>query len=112
MRLVIALAALGVSVSGCASYVWYKPEATPDLVQRDERECNDLASDVAWDYGFWYAPYWGPGFDWPAASPRWFGGPDPVWRMDAERRIADRCMERKGYRLEKQPRGESTAQRR
>ena len=98
MKQVFAIGLIAASVAGCASYTWYKPNAPADVVQRDERECRELAWKIASDYSFW-----GPGFDWPSASPRWYPAADPMWRLDAEQRVLDRCMETKGYRLVKQP---------
>jgi hypothetical protein len=102
MARIIVLAMLVLAVGGCASYTWYKADTPTDVARSDERECREQAWAVASEYNTWSGPFWGPGFDWPAASPGW-SGYDPSWRADAEQRAVDRCMEVKGYKLVKQP---------
>lgn len=103
-RIIVGIALLTAGLSGCASYAWYKPDATPEAMARDQSECSHEARMLAWESELWRGPYWADDFDRPSASRRWFPGPDPGWRMEAEQRIADRCMEVRGYRLVKQPR--------
>jgi hypothetical protein len=116
MRGILAVAALALATSGCATYRWYRADTPPDLAVQDDVECTQLARDAAQDialsafprfYGpvfyrpgrFW--PYWGWG---PWDDPYWGPAGDPLWRMDVERAIHDRCMRSRGYELQREPR--------
>jgi hypothetical protein len=109
MRGVIAGAALAVLTSGCATYSWYRADTPPELAAQDEAECHRLARDAARDIAFGAFPLYGPIRPWPHTG--WGGwgdqywGPagDPLWRMDVEQRIHDRCMRNRGYDLAREP---------
>ncbi|HET7341496.1 MAG TPA: hypothetical protein VFL90_08540, partial [Methylomirabilota bacterium] len=87
----VALASL--LLSGCASYAWYRPDATPEMLARDEAQCEGEARaierDVAWSRGplgwGWRGPY-----------------PLGATGLDVEQDALHRCMEYRGYRLEKE----------
>jgi hypothetical protein len=103
---IVALAV--VSVSGCANYTWQKSGATAETAERDTRECEREArliaagyTSVLWPNPAW--PWWPGPLGW--RSPLYPWAPDPAWRLDVQRQATERCMEAKGYRLLKQPRG-------
>jgi hypothetical protein len=110
MRRLIALAGLAMLTSGCATYSWYRPDTPPDLTARDQAECSDLARDSARDIAFSAFPrmYWAPRpwptLGWPGWNdPYWGPGGDPLWRLDVEQRIHERCMRSRGYDLQRDP---------
>ena len=109
MRRLIALAVLALLTSGCATYSWYRPDTPPDMAARDRAECYDLARDSVRDISFTAFPrFYGPLHPWPMLGwsawndPYWGPGGDPLWRMDAEQRILDRCMRSRGYDLQRE----------
>ena len=107
MRRLIAIAGLAVLTSGCATYSWYRPETPPDVTARDRAACSALARDSARDSTFSAFPrLYGPprprttpGFPW--SDPYWGPG-DPLWRMDVEQRVEERCMRERGYDLQRE----------
>ena len=107
MRGMLALGALALLTAGCATYAWSRPDTPPDLAVQDEAECAHLARDAAYDIAFGTFPpmYAGPWRPWHPGwrDPFWWGPNDPLWRMDVERRIMDRCMRYRGYELERVP---------
>ena len=115
MRRLIALAALALLTSGCATYSWYRPDTPPDLAAQDAAECSELARDAARDIAlsalprFYGDPFYGPLRPWPYpgwgawSDPYWGPAGDPVWRLDVERRIHDSCMRSRGYDLYREP---------
>jgi hypothetical protein len=115
MRGLIAVAALAVVASGCATYSWYRPGTPPDLAAQDEAECRQLARGAAQDIALsalprFYGPrFYGPGAPWPYegwggwGDPYWGPASDPLWRLDVEQRIHDRCMRSRGYDLYREP---------
>jgi len=110
MRRLIALAGLVIVTSGCATYLWYRPDTPPELAARDQAECNDVARDTARDITFnafprlYWAPRPWPTLGWPGwGDPSWGPADDPLWRMDVEQRIEERCMRSRGYDLEREP---------
>jgi hypothetical protein len=95
MRRLIALVGLAMLTSGCATYSWSRPDTPPELAARDQAECYDLAR---------WAPRPWPTLGWPIWSdPYWGPGGDPLWRLDAEQRIHERCMRSRGYDLQREP---------
>jgi hypothetical protein len=115
MRRLMAAAALALLTSGCATYSWYRADTPLDLAERDRAECQQLARDSARDIAASALPrFYGPVGPWPYGG-RWawgrmdwpdsFWGPanDPFVQMDAEQRIAQRCMEGRGYELRRVP---------
>ena len=108
-RRLIAMAGLALLTSGCATYSWYRPDTPPDLAARDTAECYDLARDSVRDIGFSAFPrFYGPPHPWPMtgwsawSDPSWGPGGDPLWRMDVEQRILERCMRSRGYDLKRE----------
>lgn len=109
MRRLIATAGLALLLSGCATYAWYRPDTPPELAARDQAECYDFARDAARDIAFSAFPrLYGPPRPWPTLGwpgwydPYWGPGGDPLWRMDVEQRIHDRCMRSRGYDLQRE----------
>jgi hypothetical protein len=100
------LAVVALVSAGCAAYVWQRPGTPAEVMEQDTRECDDLARRMALDYdlrasdygpwlGYRRGPYWpADPFFWPAF---------PESSLAFERRLAQRCMEAKGYRLVKRP---------
>ena len=96
---------LALSVCGCATYGWQKDGATAEALEQDQRECERQGQMLAADYDLWA---W-RGMATPWADPWWAWNAPPVrsvpsagWRLEVERRIVERCMEAKGYRLVRQ----------
>jgi hypothetical protein len=90
------IVAVCLALAGCASYVWYRPDATPEIAARDQTECDYQARYLARDYLLATSWWWGGGAgryrDWPFP---------PESGLAVEQRIFARCMEFKGYRLQK-----------
>jgi hypothetical protein len=90
---------VGLLVAGCATYVWERPATPATVMEQDRQECDDLARRLAVDYdmragGPWpMSPYGADPFYWPMGFET---------SLAFERRVAQRCMESKGYRLIKQ----------
>jgi hypothetical protein len=109
MRRLIASAALALLTSGCATYSWYRADTPPDVAARDRTECSDLARDSVRDSTFSAFPrLYGPPRPWPTlgfpwVDPYWGPAGDPLWRVDAEQRIQERCMRDRGYDLQREP---------
>ena len=114
VRCGLALAAVGLLLSGCATYTWYRPDTPSDVVAQEETECSALARDAARDiavsaYPRFYGPPWpyGPYAMWPGwggwGDPFWSSMGGPLWRMDVEQRILDTCMRHRGYELQREP---------
>jgi hypothetical protein len=103
MRRIIGFTAAALLLGGCASYAWYRPDATPRMAASDERFCRSLASDPVNELavGAW-SPTAGWGWrpwDGPWRRP-WMGPwPDPASELAAEQRVLDRCMRARGYDL-------------
>jgi hypothetical protein len=109
MRGVIGVAAVALLASGCATYTWSRPDTPAALAAQDEAECAQLARDAATDISLMAFPrfYAGLARPWPYAGwwadPYWWGPADPLWRVDVEQRIHDRCMRSRGYELHRVP---------
>jgi hypothetical protein len=109
MRPMIAIAALAMLTAGCATYSWYRADTPPDVAARDQGECYGLARDSVRDSTFSAFPrLYGPSRTWPTLGLPWgdpYWGPtgDPLWRMDVEQRIQERCMRDRGYDLQRAP---------
>jgi hypothetical protein len=96
MILVVASLALG----GCA-YAWQRPGTPPDVMERDRRECDDLAQQISMQADIQALA----DRDWPGArhqGPYGAGYPEGGSLM-FKQRTAQQCMEARGYRLVKQP---------
>jgi hypothetical protein len=91
-----ALAILSLLAAGCTSMEWYRADMSAAETEDDARQCADQAwRATAWNYpypaygfGPWGRTYYGP-----------WGSPYND-RFMAENRLANFCMEAKGYRLE------------
>jgi hypothetical protein len=81
-------------LSGCASYVWSRPDATPEMRARDEAQCEAEARAVERDYAWSAVPVGGWGWRGPF--------PPGVTGLDIEQNALRRCMEFRGYHLEKE----------
>jgi len=97
MRRVWLVATLALLLGGCASYAWVKPDATPEVVARDEASCHAEARELSSEYA------WG-GAGAPWGYPPWQRLPtgpyaDPSWQATAEQRVYERCMRGRGYDL-------------
>ena len=97
MRRVYLVTTLALLLGGCASYAWIKPDATPEVMARDDASCRAEARDLAGEYA-----YSDGGAPW--GYPPWQQGPmspyaDPSWRATAEQRVYKRCMRGRGYDL-------------
>jgi hypothetical protein len=100
MRLALPVVLL---VSACTPMQWVHDSATPDQYGRDAEECRQMAWREA-SARYWFhqpvAPIIAPG------HVMWNSGSlvDPYGRqMVEENRLAQFCMEAKGYRLEPAP---------
>jgi hypothetical protein len=95
---------------GCTPLQWTKPDLSPEEFQADVRECRDRAwreaSARSWRHQAMMSPVFVPDgggrgfFVWPTtplADP--YGGP-----LLEENRLAQFCMESKGYELAPVPR--------
>jgi hypothetical protein len=95
MRLAFALVSL--LVAACAPMEWYRPDMGAAETEDDQHQCADQAwRATSWNYVYAPATYWGPfgrGYWGPYASPY-------NDRFMEEARLADYCMQAKGYRLE------------
>ena len=81
-------------MSSCASYAWYRPDATPEMLAADRARCEDEAQAAERNYELGaFPPNWG-GFHRPFGSPMATG-------LQIEQEVIQRCMESRGYRLEK-----------
>ncbi len=90
----LAVLVITLALSGCATYVWSRPDATPEMLARDRSQCEDEARYAARDYdltGFRYG-----GWGWRLPLPPMQSG------LQIEQDIFRRCMEFRGYRLEKE----------
>jgi uncharacterized lipoprotein YajG len=95
IRIVVAALLL----SGCASYVWYRPGATPEMLAADRAQCEAEAQVMERNYELGAFP------------PGWWGlhrpfGPTASG-LQIEQDVMQRCMESRGYRLEKEARKSS-----
>jgi hypothetical protein len=103
MRIVIAIAVAAASLTACTPMQWVKADAAADQVRGDEQACRLAAAREASDHGYWYQhrmqPVVGaPGqVIWPSGA---FVDPYAQQFLD-ENRLAQFCMESKGYQLKK-----------
>ena len=95
--------ALVLAAAGCAPMEWQKQDVTADQLRKDEAECRQAAWREA-NYRSWMyqrvSPVVGPGFViWPSGAYA-----DPfAHQLLEENRLAQFCMESKGYKLEPAP---------
>jgi len=90
----LAVDVLALALSGCASYVWSRQYATPEMLARDQGQCQGEARSVARDYDLPGFRYGDPGWRPPV--------PPPPSGLQIEQQLFGRCMESRGYRLEKE----------
>src|SRR5262245_3114938 len=104
----LALLTLAACLPACAPMQWVKEGVSSEDFRRDQQECQQLAWREA-SARYWLYQPMGPVF---VADPR--GGGAMVWpsgavvdpygyQMLEENRLAQFCMESKGYRLEPAP---------
>jgi hypothetical protein len=98
------LAALAVVLAGCTPMRWEKADLTPAQFQADEQECRQKALREAQVRSWQYQSALGPVFARDASGRGFYVLPgtaiDPYGRqMVEEQRLAQSCMEAKGYRL-------------
>jgi len=96
LRRLALIVALALMVNGCASaYRWHKADATPETSARDEDSCRSEAHALSFEYAYG------------SATAPWNVSPlrrpyaDPAWQAATEQRILERCMQGRGYQLER-----------
>src|SRR5262245_34951611 len=93
------------ALAGCAPMQWVKPETGSEQMQKDAAECRDAAWREASRY-YWPAPWgypaYGYGFYPYYPRARFYGPPGLYYhdRFYEEERLAQFCMQAKGYRLQ------------
>jgi hypothetical protein len=85
---------------GCTPMQWVKPDASAEQFARDQQECQQAAWREASNRSYWHqqrmAPVVGPGFAlWPSGA---FVDPF-AHQIQEEGRLAQFCMESRGYQL-------------
>jgi hypothetical protein len=93
-----AVLTIAVALAGCTPMEWYRPDVSAADTEEEAKQCQEQAwRATAWSYPYAPYPYWGP-------FGRRYWGP---WaspyndRFMEEARLADFCMQAKGYRLER-----------
>jgi hypothetical protein len=89
-------------VSGCTPMQWVKQDASAEQFRADQQDCQQKAWREAQNRTWMYRmePVVGPGFAvWPSAA---FADPS-AHQFVEESRLAQFCMESKGYKLEAAP---------
>jgi hypothetical protein len=98
----VAVLAFALALGGCTSMQWAKDNVSSEELRRDQAECRMAAQREASARYWFYRPVepffvGGPGgaMVWPSGSVV-----DPyAYQMLEEYRLADFCMEAKGYKL-------------
>ena len=107
MHRMLAIAAVAMLGSGCATYSWYRADTPADVTARDQADCYDVARESASHVAFSASPrLYGPGQPWTplgGSEPYWGPASGPVWRADVEQRLHEECMRRRGYDLRRAP---------
>jgi hypothetical protein len=95
------LTAMALATAGCAAYAWQKPDTPAEVIEQDLRECEELAQRLSMQLDILALA----DRDWPGGwrRPGVGGFPDPGGSLAYKQRVAQQCMESKGYRLVKQP---------
>jgi hypothetical protein len=94
-------AALAVAVCACTPMQWVKPDVAAAQVRSDEQACRLAAVREAGYHGYWYQQRMQPAVVapgqviWPSGA---FVDPSAQQFLD-ETRLAQFCMESKGYEL-------------
>jgi hypothetical protein len=98
----IAAFLLALALGACTSMQWVKEDVSSDQLRRDQAECQQAAQrEASARYGF-YRPVEPVFVGGPSGAFAWSGGSvvDPyAYQMLDEYRLADFCMESRGYRL-------------
>lgn len=108
MSRLVPLAAL-LLLWGCASVEWVKPDATPEQLAEDSKQCEESAYRETNLRAARYFGQYGPMIYQDSLSRRflvWPWGPfsDPYGdRYMEERRLSNFCMRSKGYELKSVP---------
>ena len=106
-RTALALS-LAVPLAACTPMQWVKPEASGEQITRDEQDCRQAAWREA-SARYWFHQPLGPVFVPSASGGGFFAWPtgamvDPYGhQMLEENRLAQFCMESKGYQLTPAP---------
>ena len=101
MRFAAALFLAAASLGGCTPMEWVKPDAVAEQVRRDEQACRVAGAREASYHGYWYQHRMQPvvvapgQVIWPSGA---FVDPSAQQFLD-ENRLAQFCMESKGYEL-------------
>lgn len=99
--LLLALALAG----GCTPMQWQKQDVSAEQLRADEEECRERAWREASLHAWQYQSMWGPAFARDSTGRGvmvWPNSPmvDPYgYQMLEENRLAQFCMEAKGYKL-------------
>lgn len=93
-----AFAVVSLLLAACAPMEWYRPDVSAAETEDDVKQCQDAAwRTTSWNYLHYYSAFgpgvYGRGYWGPWASPY-------NDRFMEEARLADFCMQAKGYRLE------------
>ena len=101
----LAFAAFVALAAGCTPMQWQKQDATPEQMSADEQACRQQAAREAIFHSWHYQSMVGPVFARDAMGRGvmvWPSGPmvDPYgYQLMEENRLAQFCMESKGYAL-------------
>lgn len=97
-------AVLAIVLAGCTSLQWDKSDVSAERFQADERECRQTALREAQARAWRYQSDMGPVFARDASGRGFYvlpstAGESYARQMAEEQRLAQSCMEAKGYRL-------------
>jgi len=100
MRCIVV--SLALALGACTSMQWAKEDLSLDELRRDQAECQQAAQrEASARYGF-YRPVEPVFVGGPGGAMAWQSGSvvDPyAYQMLDEYRLADSCMESRGYKL-------------
>jgi hypothetical protein len=92
---------LALALGACTPMQWVRGDVSPEQLRRDQAECQQAAQrEASARYGL-YRPVEPVFVGGPSGAFAWSGGSvvDPyVYQMLEEYRLADSCMEARGYR--------------
>ena len=104
-RIAVFPALLAVALAGCADLRWHKPGVDAAALEKDSRECRQLArlqsEHQAWSFGF--APGQVIGVDRAGRPMLLHPFPRDSDRFLLEQDLARSCMRGKGYELAPEP---------
>jgi hypothetical protein len=101
-RIAILLFSWAALLSGCTAMQWVKQDISAEQFRADQQDCQQKAGREAQNRTWMYRmePVAGPGFGvWPSGA---FADPFAHQFLE-ESRLAQFCMESKGYKLEAAP---------